>query len=482
MLSRAPRTLASIGIVGITQVFTIILYQVVMVLLARALTPNDFGTYALCLVFINLATTTSMFGLDAAVIYRQSAVEEAFRTAATMRTAFAVVAATLFFLLSAPLARFLESDELIWAFRVASLTFVVSAIGFESSTRLSKSLRFRSLSITKITYQVVWSASALALAYLGWHFWSMLYAYFIGTAAMLLALWHFQPWKIRFEINSGVARELLRYGVFSMGSAILAFLVWNMDKIVIERYLDTSLLGIYWIAFTYGIVSPSIFTNVVNSVMFPTLSGLQDDKEALKIRYSLTLKYLAYVSIPIGVGLAATSNTFVTALFGSEWKQAAIPLSVFSIVGILSCLNSPAVNIFLSTGRARTMFAISLVVTVPFLMLAIPSVVYGGMTGMALLFLAMMIAVFFWGYSKVAGILSFQRIAELSMLAKPAISSLIMACVCLLLAGFFGTSLLSLVLQVAFGVAAYVACMTALTRNQFIREAKELVNGMLGKT
>jgi len=311
----------------------------------------------------------------------------------------------------------------------------------------------------------------------------MLYAYFIGTAAMLMALWYFQPWKIRFRIDSRLAGELLRYGVFSMGTTVLAFLVWNMDKIVVQRFLDdTSLLGIYWIAFTYGTLAPSIFTNVVSSVMFPTLSGMQNDKKALTTRYLLSVKYLAYISIPIGVGLAATSNSFVLALFGPEWDRAVMPLSVFSFVGILSCLNSPSGSVFLSTGRAKKMFMITLGVTIPFLAFAIPAVVYAGITGMALLFLAMIVAVFLWSYATVGGILSFGRIKNLTMLVRPALASLGMATVCLLLAELLGTSLLSLVLQVAFGIATYILCMSALTRNQFIGEVKGLIDGMRGKT
>jgi hypothetical protein len=136
----------------------------------------------------------------------------------------------------------------------------------------------------------------------------------------------------------------------------------------------------------------------------------------------------------------------------------------------------------MSTGRTRKMFAITCGVAVPFLILAVPSVVYAGMIGISLLFLATMTVVFGWGYGAIAKILGFGLNENLRMLIKPAVSSLIMASLCLLLGGLLGYSFFSLVLQVAFGATVYIACMTTFTKNQFGREVKDLVNGMIERT
>jgi len=469
--------ISNMKVVGVAQIVVVTLNQIATLIVARVLVPNDFGIYAACLVFINMAGFLSTFGLDAALINRQAGVERAFETASTVRFVLACLAALIFFVASPWVADLMRLPDLLDPLRVSSLAFVISALGFESSTRLSKNLQFIPLSVTKIVNSVAWSVGALVLAYLGWGKWSLIFAYFVGTMSMIAALWFFQPWKIRHRLDARLLRELLRYGVFVAGTGVFAFLVWNLDKIAVGAVLaDSALLGVYWIAVNYGTIIPNLFTGVVTGVLFPTFSSVQQDKEKVRRSYLLALKYLGYISIPIGVGLAATSETLIRILFGPQWIQAATPMALFSIVGILGSLTSPAGSVFLATGNPHKMFVQTVGTAIPFLVFLVPAVYYGGLVGVALLFFATALAALIWVFLMVSEILHFSTLKEFRALLAPLGASIGIVAVCIVVRIELGVTLLALVTEVALAVAAYALLISLFTKGQAIRDVRGLLS------
>ena len=452
------------------------LNQIVMIVLARVLGPGDFGLYAICLVFVNLLTYASTLGLDNAAIHRQTETEEAIGTATFLRFAFAAVLSIALVILAPVIAEVAGNDDLVTPLRVAGIAIIVAALGFETAIRLSKDLRFRSISVVKATNIVVWSITALVLAYLGFKFWSLLLGLVAGVIASVIVLWLIRPWSIFHRIHRKIAREMLRYGAFSIGTGLMALMAWNLDKLAVGAVLGSSVLvGSYFIAFSYGTVVPNLFTGVVGTVMFPTFSRIQNDIAALRSKYLRSLKYLSYISIPAGTGLAVISRPFVLKVLGSEWSAAVDPLIIFSSFGILSSLVSPAGSVFLATGNPHRMFRQAWVMTAILLVLLVPAVFYWNLNGVALLFLATGLGSTVWVFLMVADILDFSILDELRMFVSPIIASAVMAAACLGVGLLMGVTLRSLAVQVAVGILTFVVCMYVLTKGEIIKEAKHLL-------
>ena len=475
-MTSSSNTVANLGVVGITQIAAVALNQTVMIILARVLGPGDFGLYAICLVFVNILTYVSAFGLDAAAIHRQTETEEAIETATFLRFAFSIVLSMALVILAPVIANVAGNDDLVNPLRVAGIAIIVAALGFETAIRLSKNLQFRSVSVVKATSIVVWSITALVLAYLGFRFWSLLLGFVAGVIASAIVLWLIRPWSIFHKIHRKIAREMLRYGAFSMGTGLLAMMVWNFDKLAVGAVLgSTALVGAYYIAFSYGTIIPNLFTGVVGTVMFPTFSRMQNDIAALRSRYLRSLKYLSYLSIPAGTGLAVISRPFVLKLLGSEWSDAVNPLIIMSSFGILSSLVSPAGSVFLATGNPHRMFRQTWVMAVPFFVLLIPAIFYWKLIGVALLFLATGLGSTVWVFLMVAEILDFSLLDEFRMFVSPIIASGVMAALCLGVGLLMGVTLLSLAVQVAVGILTYVVCLILLTKGDVINELKHLL-------
>lgn len=475
-MTSSSNTVANLGVVGITQIAAVALNQIVMIVLARMLGPGDFGLYAICLVFVNLLTYVSTLGLDAAAIHRQTETEEAIGTATFLRFVFSVVLSMALVVLAPVIAEVIGNDDLVNPLRVAGIAIIVAALGFETAIRLSKDLRFRSVSVVKATNIVVWSITALVLAYLGFKFWSLLLGFIAGVIASTIVLWLIRPWSIFHKIHRKIAREMLRYGAFSMGTGLLALMVWNFDKLAVGAILGSSaLVGAYYIAFSYGTIVPNLFTGVVGTVMFPTFSRMQNDIAALRSRYLKSLKYISYLSIPAGTGLAVISRPFVLKLLGSEWSDAVNPLIIMSSFGILSSLVSPAGSVFLATGNPHRMFRQTWVMTATFFVLLIPAIYYWKLDGVALLFLVTGVGSTVWVFLMVADILNFSLLDELRMFVLPIIASAVMAALCLGVGLLMGVTLRSLAVQVAVGILTYVVCMFLLTKGEIIKEGKHLL-------
>jgi len=466
---------ANIGVVGVALVATLTMNQLAMIVLTRILGPGDFGIYAVCLVFINLLALVSIFGLDSAVIHRQTDTDKAIETASTLRFLLSLLLAVLLFVLAPLIADMVGSRKLVTPLQVSSIAIVVAAFGFETSVRLSKDLLFKSVSMTRITNTAVWSVAALALAFLGFGFWSLLFACIAGLAATAVVLWIIRPWKIPHKIDSIIARELVRYAVFPLGVGVLGFLVWNVDKLAVGAILGSSaLLGSYYIAFIYGTMIPNLFTGVTLTVMFPTFSKTQADLAGLRETYLKALKYLSHISIPAGIGLAVVSKTFILGVLGSDWSAAVAPLEIFSIVGILGSLTAPAASIFLATGNPDKMFRQTWVTAVIYFVCLVPAIFFGELVGVAALFLVAAIVSLVWVLSMVAEILRFSLADELGMLIVPTAASVVMAAVTFGVGTLMDVTMLSLGVQAMVAISTYFACVFLMTRGEIVKEAKDL--------
>lgn len=458
------------GFVGTAQVITMLLSSLVLLILTRFLSPADFGLYAICLVVYNLAIPLTTMGLDSAVIHFSGEVEQAYETASTVRLILSIFAATVILILAPQLSHFFHRSNLTLAILVIVLATIMVALSFESMTRLSRNLNFKAASISKIVSSVCGSTGALLLALLGFGYLSLPLGLLFGSMGLLVALWTFQPWGIRHRINVKVVRPLLRYGAYILGTSFLVLLAYNVDKLVVGKVLGNVVLGAYWMAYTYGLLMPNIFTGAVSTVMFPTFARARHDIAKMRGQYFSAMKYLAWASIPIGIGVTSVSTTFVHVLLGPSWYEVTLPLAAFSILGIIVSLTSPASSVLMATGHPDVMFKQALGVSIPYFVFLLPAVTYAGAFGISLLFVAIGVVSYSWISVYVARILQCSFLETIRPFVLPLTASILIVPICLVAQTMLGQSLLSLAVQVTLGAGSYAALMTLLTRGTFISE------------
>jgi O-antigen/teichoic acid export membrane protein len=445
------------------------------------LTPDDFGLYAAVMIVFNLCVTVSTVGLDLAAVQSKDESEELLRTAATFRMTMAIIAVIAALMLAPVIASFFVISDMTNPLRVTTIAILISSAGFVSTVRLTKALRFRELSISRIGYAVTWPAVAVLAGVIGFTYWSMIVANLLANVIALALLWVYAPWRISFHIDKTVLAKLLHYGKFPVATGVVVFLFFNLDKVVVGRLLGAELLGLYFMAFTWGTMVPGIFTGIVNNVMFPTYSRISHDRDLLSKGYLKTLTYLGYLSLPMGFGLAAISPIFVAAILGTKWTAATGSLAVLSLVGTCSALTSPAGSLFLATGNPYLSWRQTAICFVIYVVLLVPATIYGGILGVSSLMLAITLISVLWVWHMASGLANEPLSTIGKLLWKPAFASVAMAAIVYWSSTLVAAGLVTLIVLVALGIATYGAIVYALNMRIFGNEARSLIRLFLGR-
>jgi len=468
------RTVKNLRMVGLAQVFSMGLSQVGLLILTQLLNPTDIGLYAIILVVYNLALVVSTLGLDSAAVQSKENLNEVLRTSMTIRLIGMALSIGVILIIAPLIADFYGRPEITEPLRVFSFNLLIVSLGFASTITLTRTLRFPELSISKAVNASVWFVVALAAALAGMSYWSLVVAFMVGSVAAVSVLLYYSPYRVRLGVSKETAKSLLGYGKFPVATSIIVFLSFNLDKVIVGKWLGPELLGAYFLAYTWGTIVPNIFTSIVNTVMFPTYTHIVHDDSLLSRAYLSTLTYLAYVSLPISVGLAAISSVFVVGVLGPQWHNATLPLAIFSFVGLCSSLTSPAGNVFLAKARPDRMWRLTWVGFIPYSILLVPAVIYGGLAGVSLLMLAIAAFMLIWVWFVASSLASTCFRAIVKNLWVPTLCASVMGLVVYLVSTALTPNVLSLVALLVLGVLLYVGLVLVLADSDTKKKMLEM--------
>lgn len=332
------------------------------VFLARALTPADYGVFGMAILMRELIESLgSVGGLSSGLIARKDANDEDICTCFWLMVALRI----FFFLVAfscAPIGGYFFGDPRITAVvRVISLTILFSIFGGISQTLLTKELRFKELNIARGIIVLLESSLAVIIALnTDWGYWVLVIsglfnAFFTQITIFLLARW----WP-KFKFNRESYRYLFRYGINGLGSNITCYLRQNLDYLLVGRILGTASLGIYEFAYRIPHLVLDRIASPVGTVLYPTLSQVQNDNRQLVRGYVKTVKYVCLVTFPLLFGLAAIADSAVPILWGEQWLSAITPLRILCLCAALRMIPQSLGAIFNSKNRPDLQFKISL--------------------------------------------------------------------------------------------------------------------------
>jgi PST family polysaccharide transporter len=337
-------------------------------ILARLLTPADFGVVALALVFMTFMETIQDLGLTQALIV-SSPEEEPARAQTTFIWTVAIGAA-LAVVISAfsPLvAHFFGHSSLRAIIPVLALSFFVESLGATHDSLARKRLNYRVRTVAEGADVLTRGATGIVLALAGFGAWSLVLGYLVGTIARTATLWMLVPFRPRLRFSGAHLGSLARLGgvltLVDVGSAFAR----NLDYLFVGRVLGAASLGLYTIGFRLPELLIMNVSVVAANVLFPAYSALAKDRR--ESGFLLSLRYLGAIVFPVGVGLALLAHPFVLALFGERWHRSIDVTDVLVAYAVFSTLNIPAGTIYKVSGRAW----ILLTVQVPYLIVLFAS-------------------------------------------------------------------------------------------------------------
>lgn len=324
------------------------------VLLARLLSPVDFGIVALAFVVVEFATLVADLGVGPALVQRDELSERHLRVAFSLSLLVSVVVAGGVLLAAPLLAGLLRAPALLPVLRAESLLFLFAGLGTVARAMLQRSLDFRRIFwLDLASYGFGYAVVAVSMALLGFGVWALvagaLMQGLLGSVLAVAVVRH----PLRLSASRAELRQLLGFGAGVSAVRVLNHLARHGDNLIIGRWLGPAALGLYGRAYHLMTLPLGYLGAVTGSVLFPALSRIQHQPERMRNVYLLGVQLTALLGAPIMAGLVVAAPHLMLGLYGPQWAGATIPFQILAAVGLCMVLYHAAGAVAQATGNVH---------------------------------------------------------------------------------------------------------------------------------
>lgn len=328
------------------------------IVLARLLTKEDFGVYAVALVAINLLIVVNDLGVIAAVIRWQGNVREAAGTAATLSLAFSAAVFGAAVLAAPAFAGAMGSPDATNLVRVIALAILVDGWSAVPQAVLVREFRNDRLARAELLGFVIGTPVTIGLAVAGAGPWSIVVGRVVTSVVVGISVVASAPFRVRPAYDRVIGGALVRFGAPLALSAVVSQGVLNVDYIVVGRSLGSVELGVYLLAFNLSSWPASLVSTAVARVAFAGFSRLVEDRQRLETAFPRSIGVALSILVPLVVMLAVLAPEVIEFLYGGKWLPAATPLRLLVLLGGMRIVIDLLVDLTIADGRTRVALGI----------------------------------------------------------------------------------------------------------------------------
>lgn len=306
----------------------------VTILLARLLTPADFGTVALVFIVIGIANKLAFLGVGPALVQRKTLTPDYVQTAWTLSVIGGVVACAVVALCAPLFARVMGDESATSVFVAISPMLILVGVNTCSMNLLRREMKFRQLMVVDLlSFGLGYCLVAVPTALIGWGVWALVAAQLSQNLVACIVAFAYEPHPVGLRIRRGAAREIANFGGGVTASGLANYVALNGDYFVIGRTLGTSALGLYTRAYHLMNLPLMYVGQILSQVLMPAYSRAQGDRQRI-VRGYLTSLYLVFtIAAPMMMFVLVAAPYLIRALYGSQWEDSILPLQVFAIFG-----------------------------------------------------------------------------------------------------------------------------------------------------
>lgn len=346
-----------------------------LVVLARLLSPAEFGLIGILLVVVGFAQAYTDLGITSALIARRHETAEVRSSLYWLNLMSGAVVCALA-VAAVPLVEsvFNEPDLGPYARAIAAVFFIVAA-GKQFEVLLQRELAFRPLGVLEALGAVLGTVAAIACAAVGLGVWAFVVGVLVtqGVKSVGLLVIGFRRFPPSFRFRWAEVVPYLSFGAYQMGERTLNFFISRVDQLLIGSRLGTTTLGLYNFAWNLTSQPTSRINPIVTRVAFPALAATEGDETRLKRGYLDMLRVLTAVNAPLLLGLCATAPAVVPAVFGDQWQEAVVLVQWLSVGALARTIINPVGSLMLARNRADMGFKWNVLI----LSLLVPTVLVG---------------------------------------------------------------------------------------------------------
>lgn len=349
--------------VAISQFFKIGVQLLNIVVLARLIPPAEYGIMAMALVVTNFATLVRDLGTSAAIIQKKNLENKTINSIFWLNIIMGCGVAGVIIISSPFISHLFHTEKLVYVLLLLSVCFPLASSSSAHLALLERESHFRSVAFIEISSSVISVILAILAAYSGWGVYSLVVQTMLMSSISTVQLWMKSGWRPDFKkaVNWAEIKSLLG---FSGNLTLFNFINYfsrNADSMIIGRYMSSSILGAYSLAYRLMLFPIQNLTFVVNRALFPVISRYQDDNEKLKKSYLNTLFYILLLVIPLMTGLAILNEPFVNVVFGHNWNLTSSILVWLAPTGIIQAMLSTTGTVFMAKARTDVLMKLGII-------------------------------------------------------------------------------------------------------------------------
>lgn len=353
-------------------------------ILARILTPAEFGLFAIITTLINAMEALTQTGFDYALIYFKGTITKYARTLLYANLARGILISVIIVFLAFPASKFFNNPGLHQLLLVSSIIPILVGLKNPYVILFSKNLDFKKEFLFRFVPIVIGAIASIYFGLIYKNTLGLLYGLVIGSIAELIFSYIIvkadfsKPFKIKH------IKKLFSYGKWLTIGGIVSFLNTQIDTLFVGKFLGVHALGLYDIAFKLANLVTSEVTDTLAKILFPSLSKIQDDPKKVKKYYLYSVIALAIPASIVVLLFVIAPSIILNALLGSEWIDAAPILSILAVYGFMRSVTGPAGPLFLSQGKPKILSLMSILNFSLILILIYPMSQLYGVAGVAM--------------------------------------------------------------------------------------------------
>lgn len=346
------KTVKGVAWSGIDNVVQMGVTFVVSVILARLLSPDDYGLIGIITIFTAVCATLINAGFNSALIRKKDCTDDDYNMVFVCNLVLSLLLYAVIFVCSPLIADFFRREELTDLTRVASFAMVLGALAIVQQTRLTKRIDFKTQ--TKITMIASVSSGALGIvmALIGCGVWALVAQQLASQALRTVLLFFYNKWLPKLYFNSASFHELFGFGWKMMISGLFDTVWKELYQLVVGRFYSPATLGQYTRSKQFSRLFSNNLTTVIQRVTYPVLSNIQDDRERMVSVYRRIIKITMFITAICMLFLGAVSEPLLYCLIGPKWHEAAVYLPLICITGSTYPLHAINLNMLQVQGRS----------------------------------------------------------------------------------------------------------------------------------
>lgn len=360
---------------------------IIGIILARILSPREFGLIGMLTIFIVLSQSFIDSGFTNALIRKKDCTQTDYSTVFYFNFVVGIIFYFILFFSAGSISVFFNEPQLELLLQVLGIGLILNALGIIQRTILTKNLNFKLQARVSFISSVLSGLIAIYMAFNGFGVWSLVVLTLSRFGFTSVFLWIWTKWKPSLIFSIKSFKKLFSFGSKILITGLIETIYRNIYYLIIGKYFSAIQLGYYTRADQFNAIPSANLTQIVQKVSYPVLSNLQDDVVKLKSVYRQIITSVMLVTFVLMLGMAAVAEPLILTLIGEKWAPAIIYLQLLCFVGMFYPLHALNLNMLQVQGRGNLLVKIEIIKK----MMAVPIIIVGILLGIKAMIVGMII-------------------------------------------------------------------------------------------